>query len=95
MGRTNAKVIPTFFEVRVRNSGHAGSIFGVQVEANNAKHAKKRVNGRVISIRKIKPVDLLGNIEHIDISRTQPPQPKIKDTYSEDWTLGEALFDKK
>ena len=95
MGRANDNATLQFFEVRIRGTGHAASVKGIQVQARSAEAAAMRVagNGNIVSVRKIKPDDVKFDIEHMDITKTNPPKPDMrqKDTYSPEWTLGQAL----
>jgi hypothetical protein len=92
VGRQKANALNLFFEVRVRDNHE---IRGIQVQANNAQHAAKRVGGQhIISIRKINPCDVIGDIERMDlrISQGSRKAAPIKDTYSPDWNLTEMFF---
>ena len=94
MGRQKANALNLFFEVRVRQD-HA--IKGIQIQANNAQHAAKRVGGHVISVRKINPCDVIGDIEKMDlrISQGAREDATIKETYSHEWNLTEVFFKRK
>lgn len=94
MGRQKANALAQFFEVRIREN-HC--IKGIQVQANNAKHAAKRVNGHIISVRKIKPDDVMGNLElnEMRILQGNREAQLPKDTYSDDWNLTDVFFGKK
>jgi hypothetical protein len=94
VGRQKANALNQFFEVRIRDNH---SIKGIQVQANNAKHAGKRVGGHIISIRKINPCDVIGDIERMDlrISQGNREAAPIKDTYSPNWNLTEVFFKAK
>ena len=95
MGRQKANALNLFFEVRVRQD-HV--IRGIQVQANNAQHAAKRVGGQhIISIRKINPCDVIGDIERMDLRISQGTRQAtpIKDTYSPDYNLTEVFFKRK
>ncbi len=94
MGRQKANALTQFWEVRIRENR---TIRGIQVQANNAQHAAKRVSGHVISVRKIKPDDVIGNLELNEMRILQGNRQGAlpKDTYSEDWNLTDIFFNSK
>ncbi len=94
MGRQKANALNLFFEVRIRQD-HA--IRGIQVQANSPSHAAKRVGGHIISVRKINPCDVIGDIERMDLRISQGSRvaAPIMDTYSPNANLTEVFFKRK
>jgi hypothetical protein len=86
MPRKNQNAKGKFFEVRVRRD--SGNIHGVQRQANGHAHAGKRIDGKIVSVRKIQPDDVMRDLSRMKLSH----EPVINDTYTPNWTLESVLF---
>lgn len=85
------KNIFRIFEARIRDNGR---IFSRHIEARSPEHARKRLKRwHVISIKKVSPQDIIGNIEMMQLE--QIIGKEVIDTYSEELTLEGILFPKR
>jgi hypothetical protein len=94
MGRKNQNAKGKFFEVRVRRGN--GQIHGVQRQANGHSHAGKRIDGKIVSVRKIQADDIMRDLSRMKLAPHAEPvigQKERFDTYSPNWTL-DSIFKK-
>jgi hypothetical protein len=89
MPRKNQNAKGRFYEVRIQRD--SGQTHGVQRQANSHIHAGKRIDGRIKSVRKIQPDDVMRDLSRMKLSQ----EPSKNDTYTPNWTLDSVIFGHK
>lgn len=82
--------VSRYYEVRLKNGT---DVFSRHIEAHSPEHARDRVKsqGRVLSVRKVHPEDIIGTIESMNLKDIIGVPPRI-DTYSPEFTLDNIVF---
>lgn len=96
----------TWYEVKIRRPGdrllcngqkvEGGEILSKMIEANKPEHAKARCKGlgQILSIRRIKPDDVIGNLDSMNLSGIigRPLKERRFDAIIDNTSLDEIIF---
>jgi hypothetical protein len=96
MPRKNQNAKGKFYEVRIQRDN--GQTHGVQRQANSHTHAGKRIDGKIKSVRKIQPDDVMRDLSRMKLAPHAEPvigQKERFDTYTPNWTLDSVIFGHK